>query len=160
LALGVEPAEKNVMKRPPHPQASGIFGREMTLFIFIIGILMSIASIAAAYELWRIGDAAWQTTVFTVLVLTQLAVALESRSETESIFRLNFFGNRSMAGAILLTIGLQLAVVYTSIGNRIFETVPMPAMDVAVAVGAALLVILSIEIWKIFLRRKYAPSVE
>jgi Ca2+-transporting ATPase len=157
LALGVEPAEKNVMKRPPHSQASGIFGREMTLFIFIIGILMSIASIAAAWELWHLGDAAWQTTVFTVLVLTQLAVALESRSETESIFRLNFLGNRSMAGAILLTIILQLAVVYTPVGNRIFNTVPMPAMDVAIAVGAALLVMLSIEIWKIFLRRKYRP---
>jgi len=154
LALGVEPAEKNVMKRPPYSQASGIFGREMILFIAVIGVLMSVVAIAAAWELWHLGDAAWQTTVFTVLVFTQLAVALESRSEMESIFRLRFLGNRAMAGAILLTVALQLLVIYTPIGNRIFDTVPMPAADLAIAVGAALLVIGFVETWKFFLRRR------
>ncbi len=154
LALGVEPAEKNVMKRRPYSQARGIFGREMTSFIFTIGILMSVIAIAAAWELWRNGDAAWQTTVFTVLVFTQLAVALESRSETESIFRIRFWGNRSMAAAIVLTTLLQLAVVYLPVGNAIFNTVPMPARDLAIAVGESLLVILFIEVWKFFLRWK------
>jgi Ca2+-transporting ATPase len=154
LALGVEPAEKNVMKRPPHSQAEGIFGREMVRFIVVIGVLMSILAIAAAWELWRLGDTAWQTTVFTVLVLTQLVVALESRSEAESIFRMKFFGNRPMAGAILMTAGLQLAVIYTPIGNRVFGTVPMPALDLAVAAGASLLILLFIELWKLVLRRR------
>ncbi|MBN1571317.1 MAG: cation-translocating P-type ATPase [Acidobacteria bacterium] len=158
LALGVEPAEKNVMKRPPHSQAEGIFGREMVQFIIVIGILMSITAIAAAWELWRLGDPAWQTTVFTVLVLTQLVVALESRSEEESIFRISFLGNRSMAGAVLLTAGLQLAVIYTPIGNRIFDTVPMPPQDLAVAAGASLLTLLFIEIWKLALRRRRAKQ--
>jgi len=96
----------------------GIFGREMTLFIFIIGILMSVTAIAAA---WSCGASrcCWQTTVFTVLVFTQLAVALESRSEMEPIFRMKFLGNRSMALALLLTTALQLAVVYSPVGNRI-----------------------------------------
>ena len=53
LALGVEPAEKNVMKRPPRTRAEGIFGREMVSFILVIGVLMSITAIAAAWELWR-----------------------------------------------------------------------------------------------------------
>ncbi len=154
LALGVEPAEKNVMKRPPYPQASGIFGREMILFIAAIGVLMSVIAIAAAWELWHIGDRAWQTTVFTVLVFTQLAVAFEARSEMESIFRLKLLGNRSMAGAILLTVVLQILVVYTPAGNRVFDTVPMPVQDLAIAAGTALLVIALIELWKLFLRRK------
>ena len=142
------------MKRPPRSQAEGIFGREMVQFILVIGVLMSITAIAAAWELWRLGDPAWQTTVFTVLVLTQLIVALESRSEEESIFRMNFLGNRSMAGAVLLTVGLQLAVIYTPIGNRIFDTVPMSGLDLAVTAGVSLLVLLFIEIWKLVLRRR------
>jgi Ca2+-transporting ATPase len=141
------------MKRPPHSQAEGIFGREMVQFIVVIGILMSITAIAAAWELWHLKDPAWQTTVFTVLVLTQLVVALESRSEEESIFRMSFLGNRSMAAAILLTAGLQLAVIYTPIGNRIFDTMPMPALDLAVTAGASLLTLLFIEIWKLVLRQ-------
>jgi P-type Ca2+ transporter type 2C len=154
LALGVEPAEKNVMKRPPHSQVEGIFGREMIQFILVIGVLMSITAIAAARELWRLGDPAWQTTVFTVLVLTQLVVALESRSKEESIFRLKFLGNRSMAGAVLLTAGLQLAVIYSPIGNRIFDTIPMSGLDLAATAGASLLVLLFIETWKLGLRRR------
>ncbi len=154
LALGVEPAEKNAMKRPPRSQAEGIFGREMVHFILVIGVLMSATAIAAAWELWHLGDRAWQTTVFTVLVLTQLVVALESRSEEESIFRMSFLGNRPMAGAILLTIVLQLAVIYTPVGNGIFDTVPMSAFDLAVTAGASLLVLLFIEVWKFFLRRR------
>jgi len=154
LALGVEPAEKNVMKRPPYSRVDGVFGREMTLFIIVIGILMSIIAITAAWELWRFGDPAWQTTVFTVLVLTQLAVALESRSEEESIFRISMLGNRPMAGAVLLTAGLQLAVIYSPIGNQIFGTVPMPAADLAIAAAASLLVLLFIEMWKFALRRR------
>ncbi len=154
LALGVEPAEKNVMRRPPRAQAEGIFGREMVYFIIVIGIAMSFIAIAAAWELWRLGDPAWQTTVFTVLVLTQLIVALESRSEEESIFRMKFWGNRSMAGAVLLTAALQLAVIYTPLGNSIFDTVPMKALDLGVAAAASLLTVLFIEIWKLVLRRR------
>ncbi len=154
LALGVEPAEKNVMKRPPYSQAAGIFSREIVLFIGVIGVLMSVTAIAIAWDLWRLGDPAWQTTVFTVLVITQLIVALESRSEKESLFRMNILGNRSMAGAVVLVAGLQLAVIYTPIGNRIFDTVPMPALDLAVTAGASLLSIVFIEIWKFVLRRR------
>jgi P-type Ca2+ transporter type 2C len=153
LALGVEPAEKDIMNRPPHSQASGIFSREMVLFMVVIGILMSFVAIAAAWELWRIGDPAWQTTVFTVLVLTQMVVALESRSEKESIFRMKFSGNLSMTGAVLLVTGLQLAVIYTPIGNRIFNTVPMPALDLAITAAAALLTLIFIELWKFAGRR-------
>jgi Ca2+-transporting ATPase len=154
LALGVEPAEKDVMKRPPYTRAAGVFSREMTLFIVIVGVLMSLIAITAARELWRLGDPAWQTTVFTVLVLTQLAVALESRSETESILKMSLFSNRPMTGALLLTAVLQLAVIYSPIGNRIFDTVPMPWNDLAIAAAASLLVIVFIEVWKAAMRKR------
>ena len=93
LALGVEPAEKNVMHRPPYSAAESIFGRGMVQFILGIGIVMSIISIGAAWELWHLGDPAWQTVLFTTLVFTQLAVALEARSEAESLFRIGLFKN-------------------------------------------------------------------
>jgi Ca2+-transporting ATPase len=154
LALGVESAEKNVMRRPPHPRDSGIFSREMVSFIGVVGLLMSVIAIGTAWELWRLGDPAWQTTVFTVLVLTQLVVALEARSEEESLLRMGVFGNRALALAVALTAGLQAAVIYTPAGNRIFATVPMPPADLAVAAGTSLLTLLFIEAWKFGLRRR------
>ncbi len=158
LALGVEPAEKNVMNRPPHSHSSGIFNREMVSFIAVIGVLMSVIAIAAAWELWRLGDPAWQTTVFTVLVLTQMIVALESRSEKESLFRTKFLGNPSMAGAVLLVALLQLAVIYTPAGNSLFGTVPMTKLDLAVTAAASLSALVFIELWKFALRRRIRSS--
>ncbi|MDI9611549.1 MAG: cation-translocating P-type ATPase [Acidobacteriota bacterium] len=154
LALGVESAEKNVMQRPPHPRDSGIFSREMISFIGVIGFLMSVIAIGTAWELWRSGDPAWQTTVFTVLVLAQLVVALEARSEEESLLRMGVFGNRAMVLAVMLTAALQAAVIYTPVGNRIFTTVPMSPADLAIAAGTSLLTLLFIEAWKFGLRRR------
>jgi P-type Ca2+ transporter type 2C len=154
LALGIEPAEKDVMKRPPQSRASGIFDREMVSFIGIIGTLMSLIAIAAAWELWHIGDPAWQTTVFTVLVFTQLVVALESRSKKESFFKISLWTNKSMTGSVLLIVLLQLAVIYTPFGNRIFNTVPMPGVDLLVTAAASMLALLAIEVWKFILRKK------
>jgi Ca2+-transporting ATPase len=153
LALGMEPAEKNVMKRPPYSATESIFGRGMVRFIIVMGIVMSFVSIAAAWELWHLGDPAWQTVLFTTLVFTQLAVALEERSEEESPFKIGLFKNRPMVLAIVLTVLLQLAVVYLPAAQRIFNTVSMPLRDMTISLGLSVLVMAAIEIWKASLRR-------
>jgi Ca2+-transporting ATPase len=154
LALGVEPAEKNVMRRPPCSAAESIFGRGMVQFILAMGFVMSVLSIAAAWELWHLGDPAWQTVLFTTLVFAQLAVALEARSEQESLFRIGMFRNPSMVLAVVLTVVLQLAVVYLPPAQRIFDTVSMPPGDLAISVGLSALVLLLIEAWKSVGRRR------
>jgi Ca2+-transporting ATPase len=159
LALGMEPAEKNVMKRPPYSATQSIFGRGMAQFIIGIGIVMSIISIAAAWELWYLDDPAWQTVLFTTLVFTQLAVALEARSEEESLFRIGLFKNRLMVLAFVLTVVLQLSVVYMPVAQRIFNTVAMPQRDVAISIGLAVLVLAIIEAWKIIIRRRRSEGL-
>jgi P-type Ca2+ transporter type 2C len=154
LALGVEPAEKNVMKRPPYSAAESIFGRGMVPFIIGIGMIMSVVSIGAAWELWRLGDPAWQTVLFTTLVFTQLAVALEARSEEESLFRIGLFRNRPMVLALVLTVVLQLVVVYVPAAQRIFATADMPPRDLAISIGLAAPVVAVIECWKALARRR------
>ena len=153
LALGVEPAEKNVMKRPPYSATESIFGGGMARFIVGIGAAMSIISIVAAWELWRLRNPAWQTVLFTTLVFSQLAVALEARSEKESLFRIGLFKNRPMVLAIVLTFVLQLAVIYVPAVQHIFNTVAMPLRDLALSVGMAVLVLAIIEVWKMIMRR-------
>ena len=120
----------------------------MAQFILVIGTVMSVASIASAWELWHLGDPAWQTVLFTTLVFTQLAVALEARSEQESLFRIGLFRNPLMVLAVLLTVSLQLVVVYLPPAQRVFDTVAMPAGDLALASGLAVLVLLLVEAWK------------
>jgi len=158
LALGVEPAEKNVMRRPPYSATQSIFGRGMVQFIIIMGIVMSIISIGAAWELWRLGDPAWQTVLFTTLIFTQLAVALEARSEEESLFRIGLFKNRSMVLAFVLTVVLQLLVVYMPAAQHLFATVAMSPRDLAISIGLAVLVLVIMEAGKAIMRRRRKKS--
>ncbi len=79
LALGVEPAEKNVMKRPPYSSTESVFGRGMLSFILGMGAVMSIIALGVGLIAYRMGVETWQTLLFTTLIFSQLAVALEAR---------------------------------------------------------------------------------
>ncbi len=154
LALGVEPPEKNVMKRPPYSSDESVFGRGMVQFIVIFGIVLSLIAIGSGFGLWRAGDPAWQTALFTTLVFSQLAMAVAVRSEDESIFRHGLFTNRYMVIAVLVTVALQLVLVYWKPAQAIFGTTALSTRDLALSFGLALLVLVAVEIWKFFLRRR------
>jgi Ca2+-transporting ATPase len=154
LALGVEPAERDIMKRPPMSSEEGIFGRGLVAFIAVIGVAMSLISLGIGLWAFRSGDPAWQTLLFTTLIFSQSILALEVRSERRSIFSIGLFTNPLMVGAFLSTVGLQVAVVYVPILNRVFSTAPLGVRDLLVAFGSGLAVLVVVEAWKLVLRRK------
>ena len=153
LALGVEPAEESVMKRKPYSSEESIFGRGMAAFIIAIGVVMSVLALYVGAQAFHAGDPAWQTLLFTTLIFAQLALAISVRSEETSIFRQNPFSNRSMVLAVLLSVALQLVVVYLPFLQRIFKTTALPPPDFLVALLVGLIIILAVEIWKFVLRR-------
>jgi Ca2+-transporting ATPase len=95
----------------------------------------------------------WQTVVFTVLTISQLFHSLAVRSETASLFTIGLFSNLPMLGAVLLTVLLQLAVIYLPVLNGIFHTQPLPAADLAICFALASLVLVVVEIEKWLVRR-------
>jgi Ca2+-transporting ATPase len=95
----------------------------------------------------------WQTVVFTVLTVSQLFHTLAVRSEIQSLFRIGFFSNLPMLGAVILTLLLQIAVIYTPALNSIFHTQPLPIFDLAVCLLLSSLVFFAVEIEKWLVRR-------
>jgi len=152
LALGVEPAEEDVMKRPPISSAESIFGHGMVPFIIVLGIVMSLISISIGLVAYNLGDPAWQTLLFTTLIFSQIALAIEVRSERNTIFRIGLFTNRSMVLAVISTIALQFAVLYIPFLQKTFKTSPLNLRDLGISVTAGLLIILFAEIWKWIMR--------
>jgi len=67
--------------------------------------------------------------LFTALVLVQMPHMFNIRSEGTAGWRLHWGGNRFLVGAVAVSIMLQLGVIYTSIGNELFETNPIAAVD-------------------------------
>jgi Ca2+-transporting ATPase len=150
------PAEADVMARPPQAATESIFGRDMIPFLVVLGIALSLVSLGVGVLAFRDGDPNWQTLLFTTLVFSQMAVALGVRSESRALLKIGLVSNPAMLGAVLLTVLLQLGVVYVPILQIIFGTTALPAGDLLVAVGAAVSVLLMVEVWKWGYRRSHA----
>jgi Ca2+-transporting ATPase len=154
LALGVEPSERDIMRRPPYPPAEGIFSRGMARDIIWIGLMMGLVSLGVGIAYWQAGRANWQTMVFTVLTLSQVALALAVRSERDSLFRTGLLSNKAMLGAVSLTLGLQLAVVYVPFLQAIFETAALTGRDLVLSLALSSLVFWGVELKKWLIRSR------
>jgi len=153
LALSVEPAEGDVMKRPPRHPRESMFAHGLGVHAIWVGLLM--AGITLSTEFWatKTGNAHWQTMVFTTLCLTQLAHVLAIRSEKESLFRIGLFSNKYLFAAVLLTFVLQMATVYVPQLNPIFKTQPLTLAELALTLVSSSLVFWAVEIEKLIRRQ-------
>lgn len=153
LALTTEPAEPGIMNRAPRPPQENIFAHGMWQHIIWVGLFIGGISIAAMA--WAISRETvyWQTVVFTVLTVSQLFHSLAVRSETASLFSIGPFRNPAMLAAVILTLMLQLAVIYTPALNTIFHTQPLPMFELLVCVLISSSVLFAVEIEKWLVRR-------
>ncbi len=160
LALTVEQAERDTMKRPPYPPKENIFARGMARDVLWIGVLMAAVSIAAG--LWALNTGrteTWQTMVFTTLTVAQMGNVLAIRSQRDSLFKIGLLSNKAMLGAVLLTLGLQMAVVYLPFMQKVFKTTALPPVDLAVCLGLSLVFFLILELVK-WLQRLWAARLD
>jgi Ca2+-transporting ATPase len=79
--------------------------------------------------------------------------ALAIRSDTYSLFSIGVFSNPALIGAVVLTFGLQLAVVYVPFLQTIFQTVALSPQELAICLGASTLVFWAVEAVKWIARR-------
>jgi Ca2+-transporting ATPase len=152
LALSVEPAEGDVMSRPPRHPKESIFAHGLGLHAIWVGILM--AGIVLVVQAWAITTehAHWQTMVFTVLCLTQLGHVLAIRSEKESLFKIGLFSNKYLFIAVLLTFILQMSTVYVPALNPIFKTEPLTLNELMLTLALSSVVFFAVEVEKLFRR--------
>jgi Ca2+-transporting ATPase len=155
LALAAEPVESNVMRRPPRPPGESVFAHGLGAHALFVGLLMAGIALGTEAWAWHTDVAQWQTLVFTTLCFMQLGHVLAIRSESTSLLSQGLLSNTPLAGAVALTVVLQLAVVYVPALNPVFATVPLTAAQLAGAVGAAVAIFAVVEIEK-WLRRRAA----
>ncbi|WP_374547215.1 cation-translocating P-type ATPase, partial [Rhodoblastus sp.] len=153
IALAAEPAERAVMRRPPRPSGESIFARGMGWHILWVGLSIGAITLLTQAVSIRFGLGHWQTMVFTVLALSQMAHVIAIRSESESLFRLGLFSNMPLLGAVLLTVVLQLAVIYLPSLNAIFRTSPLSLPELAACLALSSLTFFIVEMEKWLARR-------
>lgn len=124
IALAAEPAEKSIMNRPPRPPAESLFGKGMAWRILVTGFIMAAGAFITQWFAIHEGydTKTQQSMVFTMLCLVQLGNALSVRSLYHSAFRSGIFANKLLMGSIILTVILQLALLYLPPLQQIFKT--------------------------------------
>jgi Ca2+-transporting ATPase len=75
------------------------------------------------------------------------------RSHRETVFSLNFFGNKLLLGAIAVTIVLQMIAIYTPFFNSIFNTNPLTLEQLLICFLLSTVVFWIVELEKVFIRR-------
>jgi len=153
LALAVEPAEHGVMQRPPRPPQESVFAHGMWQHMIWVGLL--IGGLSLLVQAWAIhdGSAHWQTMVFTVLTLAQLAHVMAIRSERDSLFSQGVASNPALLAAVVFTVGLQLAAIYVPFLNDVLGTAPLSAGELAWCFALATVVFVAVEVEKLLVRR-------
>ena len=157
LALACEPSEKNSMRRPAIDPRQTIFAAGLGRFIVWVGAL--VVGLTIAVQAWALGRGLpqRQTMAFTVLCFSQLGLSLAIRSRRESIFTLGLLSNKPLLGAVALTIGLHLMILYTPFFNDLFSTQPLTVAELGITVAASSLVFWVVELQKLISRRREKP---
>ena len=154
LALASEPAEANIMKRPPRKPKENIFSHGMGKHILWVGFLMGITTLGIQYWAINTENPHWQTMAFTVLCFSQMGHVMAIRSERESLFTIGVFSNKPLLGALFITVVLQLILIYSPFFNAIFKTQPLFIYELAITFVVSSVVFWAVEIEKWIFRSR------
>ena len=148
LAFAAEPAEDDILKRPPRKTNESIFSNGVGIHILWVGLLMGAVCLGVQAWASHQGNEKWQTMVFTVLCISQMGHAMAIRSDWKSLFSQGIFGNKQLIGAVLLTFGLQMAVIYVPYLQEIFRTQSLSFTELILCIGLSSIVFWAVEIEK------------
>jgi P-type Ca2+ transporter type 2C len=159
LALGLDPPDPGLMRRPPRPARERVITGRMWSGIFFVGVVMAVGTL---YTL----DASLpgglvdgtgtlryaQTRAFTTLILFQLFNVFNARSDRNSAFH-GLFENGWLWIAVVVSLALQFVVLYTPFLQQAFSTVALSRSDWLLCTAVASSVVWLREVEKFVYRR-------
>ncbi|MBI5031392.1 MAG: cation-translocating P-type ATPase [Chloroflexi bacterium] len=154
LGLGVEPAERDTMRRPPRSPNENILGGGVAGQIAWVGALIGAVALGVGYAAWSMGNPDWQAMLFTTLALLQVGQALAIRSSRDSLFTIGLTTNRVMLGMALAVIVLQMMVVYVPFLQTLFDIGHLSLDELGFCLVAGSAAFIAVEISKWWKRRQ------
>ncbi len=171
LALGAEPPDHAVMRRPPRPRTARLLDRPLLLRAYLfLGCLEAVAAMSAFF--WVLDGEGWAygerlsgsaplylqatTACLSAIIVMQVVNVFACRDNRASAFSFGLFSNPLILVGIAAEIGLILLIDYTSWGNLLFGTAPI-SLDVWLfVIPFALGMLVLEEVRKWIVRRRQA----
>ena len=124
IALGVDPADKDIMNQQPRDKKEGVFARGLTEKILVRGCLIGICTLLSFIGGMYYGMSleTCRTMALATLVMSQLFHVFECRSERHSIFEIKLFSNPYLVLAVLSSVIMLLSIIYVPFLRQIFHT--------------------------------------
>ncbi len=169
LALGAEPPEPGILKRPPRPVRERLLSLPLIArAYFFLGPIEAIAAMAGFF--WFLSVNGWQwgeqlavndplylqatTVCLTGIIITQIANVFVCRSGILSVFSIPLWSNRFLIAGIVVELAIILLIVFTPQGNILFGASPIPLTAWLFLVPFAFLLLGVEEARKAYVRKK------
>ena len=127
IALGVDPADKDIMLQKPRNKNESIFARGLWSKIMVRGVLIGVCTLLAFIlgRFSRYDLATCRTIALITLVISQLLHVFECRSERHSIFEIKIFTNIYLVLAAITSLVMVLSILYVPFLSNVFDTVAL-----------------------------------
>lgn len=137
IAIGMEPAEKDLLSQKPRDPKTGILTKDFLLSVCLQGGLIAICTMIAFHMGLRTGSAAVASTMaFCTLALARLFHGFNCRSR-HSIFKIGFSGNWYSLGAFAAGVALLSLVMFVPFLAKLFSVATLTAGQIGVIYGLA-----------------------
>ena len=154
LALGVDPASKNIMKEKP-VKSGTLFEKALIARVILHGLFITLVTILA-YQIGLQADShvVGQTMAFIVLSISQMFHAFNQRSNTESIFTSGNGRNNQLLLAFVASFAVIFAILFIPGLRTIFSLTILTAKEWAIVIVLSILPLIMVEITK-WIKRKF-----
>ena len=156
LALGMEPPEREIMRRPPRPPGESVLTKERGLSIFYHGLLMAAVTLLGFWLIYR-GDEAnvprARTVTFAISAFAQLFFAIGCRSSRSTMPELGLFSNPWLFAAISASAALQVMIMVVPFTQKVFGVSDHLTWEWLLILTLALTPVTLIELFKLIAAR-------
>ena len=158
VAFENEPAEDDVMRRPPRDASAPLFGGSTLILALVQGLgVLAVVMAAFAWASPRMPEGEARAFAFATLVVGNLALILSNRSTTGSLWTTLRTPNRTLWVVMGLASALLLAALYIPWAVGVLRFAPLPVHELAAACGLGLMSVLWFEGIK-WVRRRADPG--
>ncbi|MBI2470113.1 MAG: calcium-translocating P-type ATPase, SERCA-type [Planctomycetes bacterium] len=176
LALGVDTVDPDIMKRPARRSTEQIIDKNLGSLIIFQGFLIAFSTLFAyLFVLYytscaTLGCLHWfknevlpcalsgdlgqaRTVAFCVMVISQLFHSFNCRNARLSLFKVGVFTNKKLLFATVLSLAMQIAIVYTPYLENVFKVTPLDLKDWITVFGFSSFTFIIMEIIKSFKKK-------
>jgi Ca2+-transporting ATPase len=148
LALTMEPADRNVMQRPPIAIKNSLFANGVGRKIVGSGLLIGITTLLTQSTALALEMQHWQSMVFTVLTFTQFFNVMSVHAGAEAAIGRALWRNALLLASVMLCMAVSLMALYLPWANALLKTQPLTLQEMGICIAFACIPFVIVELGK------------